>query len=53
MYVAMTSTLNSQRNMGKVYTDLKITNRGDQFLVKRGLIDDREVRLLTLKGGVG
>jgi predicted aspartyl protease len=45
----MTSILNLQRNMGKVYTDLTITNRGDQFLAKRGLIDDREVRSLTLK----
>ncbi len=38
-----------QRNMGKVYTDLTITNRGDQFLAKRVLIDEREVRSLTLK----
>ncbi|MFZ4727656.1 MAG: retroviral-like aspartic protease family protein [Pseudanabaena sp.] len=45
----MTSILNLQRNMGKVYTDLTITNRGDQFLAKRGLIDHIEVRSLTLK----
>jgi clan AA aspartic protease len=45
----MTSILNLQKNMGKVYTDLTITNRGDQFLARRGLIDEIEVRSLTLK----
>jgi predicted aspartyl protease len=45
----MTSILNLQKNMGKVYTDLTITNRGDQFLAKRSLIEHTEVRSLTLK----
>lgn len=42
--MAMTSTLNLQRSIGNVYADLRITNRGDQLLAKRGLIDHYEVR---------
>ena len=44
----MTSILNLTKTMGKVYTKLTVTNRGDQFLAKRGLVSEEKVRSLTL-----
>jgi predicted aspartyl protease len=44
----MTSILNLTKTMGKVYTKLTVTNRGDQFLAKRGLVSEGQVRSLTL-----
>jgi clan AA aspartic protease len=44
----MTSILNLTKTMGKVYTKLTVTNRGDQFLAKRGLVREEQVRSLTL-----
>jgi clan AA aspartic protease len=35
--------------MGKVYTKLTVTNRGDQFLAKRGLVSEEQVRSLILE----
>ena len=45
----MTSILNLTKTMGKVYTKLTVTNRGDQFLAKRGLVSEEKVRSLTLE----
>jgi predicted aspartyl protease len=45
----MTSILNLTKTMGKVYTKLTVTNRGDQFLAKRGLVSEEQVRSLTLE----
>ncbi|MFZ4729734.1 MAG: retroviral-like aspartic protease family protein [Pseudanabaena sp.] len=45
----MTSILNLTKTMGKVYTKLTVTNRGDQFLAKRGLVSEEQVRSLILE----
>lgn len=44
----MTSILNLTKTMGKVYTKLTVTNRGDQFLAKRGLVSEEKVRSVTI-----
>jgi clan AA aspartic protease len=47
--MVMTSILNLTKTMGKVYTKLTVTNRGDQFLAKRGLVSEEQVRSLILE----
>ena len=44
----MTSILNLTKTMGKVYTKLTVTNRGDQFLAKRGIVSEEQVRSITI-----